>query len=310
MPEVESAHRDAQQDFTELSGLAVDELWREARAESVDLRKEELASALLSVGARYNYGLPHGVCPDKAQIGNFWRGLQLQDLALAQACARGREAAWRAFMAASREPLTRAAVAITGSAAAGEELADSLWGEMFGLSERSGVRVSPLASYSGRGSLMGFLRATLAQRNVDRHRRTHRETALPSGDLPAAPSTPRPEPDAVSRVGAALREMLGMIDAEERFLLSAWFLDQRTLLDISRIVRVHEATVSRRLQRLTARLHKELLARLQASGMSRAAAEEALRIDPRDVDINLRGLLQASRPGAFQEKDEKKGGAT
>ena len=95
---------------------------------------------------------------------------------------------------------------------------------------------------------------------------------------------------------------MGTLESEERFLLSAWFLDQRTLLEISRMLRVHEATVSRRLQRLTARLHKDLLKNMQASGMSKAAAEEALGTDPRDVDINLRALLQNSQPAAFLEQ--------
>jgi RNA polymerase sigma-70 factor, ECF subfamily len=279
----------------------IDELWQEARCESVDLRRDEFAGALLAVGNRHNFGLPAGLNAGPAQIGNFLRALQLQDLALAQACALGRDTAWREFMVRFRDPLTRAAIAMTGSEAAGEELADSLWPEMFGLNERAGQRVSPLAGYSGRGSLIGFLRATLAQRNVDRHRRTHRETELPAGDLPAMPQEAAPEPRAVSQVLAALKETLGILDAEERFLLSAWFLDRRTLLEISRVIRVHEATVSRRMQRLTSRLRTQLLERLQANGMSRTAAEEALGIDPRDVDINLRSLLQASRSETFLE---------
>jgi RNA polymerase sigma-70 factor (ECF subfamily) len=288
--------------FTELSGLSIDEFWQEARCESVDLRPDEFAGALLAVGNRYNFGLAAGLTAGRAQIGNFLRGLQLQDLALAQACALGRDAAWREFMARYREPLTRAATAMTGSEAAGEELADSLWPEMFGLSERGGQRVSPLARYSGRGSLTGFLRATLAQRNVDRHRRTRRETDLPSTELPAAAAAVVPEAGAVAQVCTALRETLGTLDAEERFLLSAWFLDGRTLLEISGVIRVHEATVSRRIQRLTARLRAELLGRLQSNGMSRVAAEEAMGVDPRDVDINLRGLLQASRSETFSGK--------
>ena len=304
MPAIGTTQRDAEHYFHELSGLSVAELWQEAHAESVELRVDELAGALVGVGVRYNYGLPAGTSAGRTQIANFVRGLQLRDLALAQACALGRDAAWRAFMSGFREPLTRAAAAITGSASAGEELADSLWGEMFGLSERDGTRVSPLAGYSGRGSLMGFLRATLAQRNVDRHRRTHRETALPNADIPAQAVTAVPESGAIALVAAALREMLAAVDAEDRFLLAAWFLDQRTLLDISRVIHVHEATVSRRMQRLTARLHKDLLARLESAGMSGAAAEEALRIDPRDFDINLRSLLQASKSGAFPEKGD------
>ena len=111
-----------------------------------------------------------------------------------------------------------------------------------------------------------------------------------------------PETGAKIRICAALRDTLGTLDAEERLLLSAWFLDERTLLEISKIIHVHEATVSRRMQRLTARLREELLGRLQSNGMSRAAAEEALGIDPRDVDINLRTLLQASRTESFSGK--------
>ena len=301
-PAVSSSSLDATQGFTELSGLSIDELCREAHCESVDLRPDEFASALLAAGNRYNFGLAAGLNAGRAQIGNFLRELQLQDLALAQACALGRDAAWHQFMARFRDPLTRAAVAMAGSEAAGEELADSLWPEMFGLNERGGQRVSPLASYSGRGSLLGFLRTTLAQRNVDRHRRTHRETELPERELPAAQEEAVPEPAAVSQVRAALEETIRTLDAEQRFLLSAWYLDQRTLLEISKILGVHEATVSRRMQKLTSRLHEDVLAKLQTNGMSRAAAEEALGIDPRDVDINLRSLLQASRSETFSRK--------
>lgn len=287
-----------------MSGLSIDEFWTDARCEAVDLARDEFASALLAVGNRYNFGLAAGLSAGRAQIGNFLRGLQLPDLALAQACALGRDAAWREFIARYRESLTRAATAMTGSQAAGEELVDSLWPEMFGLNERGGQRVSPLAGYSGRGSLAGFLRATLAQRNVDRHRRMGRETAFPSRELAAAVAETGPEPRALAQLSAALKETLATLDSEERFLLSAWFLDQRTLLEISKVIRVHEATVSRRMQRLTVRLRDELLRSLQSRGMSRAAAEEVMGVDPRDIDINLRGLLQASRTETFSGKGE------
>ena len=101
---------------------------------------------------------------------------------------------------------------------------------------------------------------------------------------------------------AALSQTLARLESEERFMLSAWFLDQRTLLEISRVLRVHEATVSRRVQRLTARLHDELLKNLEDSGMSKAAALEALGVEPGDLDINLRKLLQSSRAQTFPER--------
>jgi len=286
----------------ELSGLTIDEFWREADADSVGLGKNELATVLLAIGVKYNYGLAPGVQATRAQVAAFWRTLQLRELALAHACALGRDVAWQQFMASYREPLTQAAIGITGSAVMGRELADSLYSEIFGLTERDGQRRSPLAFYSGRGSLKGFLRATLAQRNVDHHRRTSRETQLTVEDLAAASPAPIPNPDLLSRLGASLTATLRVIEPEERFLLSAWFLDRHTLLEIAQILRVHEATVSRRVKRLTSSLRKELLRKLRASGMSRSAAEEALGTDPRDLDINLRSLLQTSQPAAFLQQ--------
>jgi RNA polymerase sigma-70 factor, ECF subfamily len=295
----ESIEQNSELRFHEVSGISIDEFWQASGSATVGLGKAELAGILLAIGLKYNYGMAPGISASQAQIAAFWRSLQLPDLALAQACALGLEAAWARFMTLYREPLTQAAIGITGSAAMGHELADSLYSEMFGLTEREGERRSPLAYYSGRGSLKGFLRASLAQRHVDAHRRTQRETSLPAGELATTPVAPATPPDVVERLKSSLAATLGRLDAEERFVLSAWFLDRRTLLEISRTLRVHEATVSRRIGRLTDRLHRELLANLQGSGMSRAAAIEALGADPRDININLRSLLQTSSSRAF-----------
>ncbi len=297
-----SSAQNPESHFYEVCGLSIDEFWHSADASSVGLAKTELAQVLLTVGLKNNYGMASGVSASRAQIAAFWRALQLPDLALAHACALGREAAWDRFISLYREPMTQAAIGITGSAATGHELADSLYSEMFGLTERDGRRCSPLAYYSGRGSLKGFLRASLAQRHVDHHRRAGRETPLPAGELAAAPVAPATSPDVLARLQDSLAATLSRLDPEERFVLSAWFLDRRTLLEISRTLRVHEATVSRRIGRLTDRLHKELLASLQASGMSQAGAEEALGTDPRDMNINLRRLLQTSSSRAFPEQ--------
>ncbi|MGA3025023.1 MAG: sigma-70 family RNA polymerase sigma factor [Bryobacteraceae bacterium] len=297
-----SAIAEPESQLAELSSLTIEELYRAADAESVGLTKHELAGALLAIGIKCNYGLAPGVHANRVQVGAFWRALQLRDLALAQACALGRGVAWQRFLSRYREPLTQAAIGITRSATSGSELADSLYSEMFGLTERDGQRRSPLTSYSGRGSLMGFLRATLAQRNAGQHRRTSREVPLAVEDLPAASPAPTPSANVLSRLGDSLAATLLSLTAEERFLLSAWFLDRRTLAEIAQVLRVHESTMSRRIKRLTSSLRKGLLANLQKSGLSRPAAEEALGTDPRDLNINLRSLLQASSPAAFLQQ--------
>ncbi len=288
----------------------LDELFRASEAASCALTPEEFAHALAAVGARHNFNQTPGTHPDQAQKAAFFRGLRLPEFALAQACALGRDAAWQRFLAQYRAPLTQAAIAITGSATLGHDLADSLYSDLFGLSERNGERRSPLASYSGRGSLLGWLRTTLAQRHIDHHRRTHRESPLETAPEPAA-ATPPAAPE-VTHLSAAVSRTLAALPPDDRFLLSAYFLDQQTLAAIGRLLRVHEATISRRIKRLTEDLRKQLLRNLQSGGLSKRAAEEALGADPRDLELNLRALLQTSQsqPFSVQQPMEQPRGST
>ena len=262
-----------------LPEVLCEELWRAAGAELVEVSKAEFAEALETIGARDNFGLDRDKHANRRQREAFWRALHLDELATARGCALGRESAWRRFLAQYREPLTRAAVEMTGSAALGEELASALYSELFGLTEREGRRWSPLLGYSGRGSLMGWLRAILAQRRVDQYRKIGRETEL--GEIePAAAVSEQIEPERLEDLRMALKKTLSEASAEERFLLSAYYLDQHTLDEISRVLRVHVATISRKLKRATERLRKQLLRALIARGLSRRAAEEARGPDP------------------------------
>jgi RNA polymerase sigma-70 factor (ECF subfamily) len=269
-----------------------EELWLTSQAETLQLTRPEFAAKLTALGSKYNYGLRVEAVPTATDIASFFRALHLSDLALAYACALGRDTAWQRFFALYRAPLTQAAIAITGSSTLGHDLADSLHSQLFGLTERDGQRRSPLDSYSGRGSLMGWLRTTLAQRHVDHHRRTHRESPLEAQDPPAPPTAATPSPVATDKLQTAIEDTLQTLSPEGRFLLSSYFLDQRTLHEIAQVLRVHEATISRKLKRLTADLRKHLLKSLQSAGLSKRAAEEALGTDPRDLTINLRNLLQ------------------
>jgi RNA polymerase sigma-70 factor (ECF subfamily) len=192
------------------------------------------------------------------------------------------------------------AVSITGSATLGQDLADSLYAELYGLRETGGERRSPLASYSGRGSLPGWLRTTLVQRWRDHHRRTHRETPLDNPDSPAP--EPAQIPAALAQLKAAVACTLQGLSAEDRFLLAAYYLDRQTLLKIGQTLNVHEATISRRLKRLADSLHQQLIENLVSGGLSKAAAKETLGADPRDIEINLRELLQTSQINPFSSR--------
>jgi RNA polymerase sigma-70 factor (ECF subfamily) len=235
----------------------------------------------------------------------FWRDLKLEELALARACAAGHDAAWQAFLTRFREKLYDIARGITKEDSSARDLADSLYADLYGTSERDGCRVSRLNFYMGRGSLEGWLRTVLAQEFVNRYRKTKRLVSLEeqaedgvqfSAAAPSAPTSPLD-----SRLGAALDEALGQLADEDRLVLASYYLDDRTLTEIGRVVGVHESTISRRLEKLLKTLRKQVLAGLVSRGMNRGQAEEALEADVRYLQVDVTRKLQENRPAAFQQ---------
>ena len=289
-----------------VAGGLLDELWQECDAAAYGLEREQFNHLLERLGTAQNYGLAAGATASRQQQASFFRGLRLADLVLARACANGHEGAWEHFLALYRQPLLRAAIAIAGSETLGRDLADQLYAELYGLTARDGLRRSPLDSYKGRGSLIGWLRTTLAQRHVDHHRRTRRELPLddPSGfyEPPAAVPEPEKPPVELLLLGKAIEVALRRRAAEDRFLLAAYYIDGRTLLEIAGVLHVHEATVSRKLRRVTDDLRKQIVRNLQGFGLSKRAAQEALGADPRDLNLNLKKMLQIPPADTFQEK--------
>ena len=80
----------------------------------------------------------------------------------------------------------------------------------------------------------------------------------------------------------------------ERFLLAAYYIDGQTLLEIAPVLHVHEATVSRKLHRLVGGIRKQIVKNLLEYGLNKQAVQEMLGADPRDLDLNLRKILQVS----------------
>ncbi|MGA8152692.1 MAG: sigma-70 family RNA polymerase sigma factor [Terriglobales bacterium] len=285
------------------SGLesAVMELYSKSKAVEVGLTPEAFDQALREVAKKY---LPAG-CP-QTEIHKFWATLRLEELALARACAAGQERAWEVFLTRYREKLYDIAGYIAREASAARELADSLYADLYGTTLRDGQRTSKLASYTGRGSLEGWLRTVLAQEYVNRYRRQRRLVSLDEESEEGAQfaaATPEPVVVADSRVDAAVDEALAELVAEDRFILAAYFLDERTLAEIARTLHVHESTISRKLDKLAKTLRKRILAGLGRRGMSRQQAQEALEVDVRDLRVNIRGrLLQETPDPPFSEK--------
>ena len=246
-----------------------------------------------------------------AELEEFCLTLRIEDLVLARACAAGNERAWEVFMLRFREKLYDVARQITREDSSGRELADCIYAELYGTKVRDEERVSKLRFYNGRGSLDGWLRTVLAQEYVNTYRKQRRLVSLDEeseeGVQFAAPErneAPAADPALTRATDEALREL----SAEERFILSSYFLDNRTLADIARTLHVHESTISRKVEKLTKALRKQILKNLTKLGLSRRQAEEALSTDVRDLALDIRAsLAQDSLPGAFSEKGAKAG---
>jgi RNA polymerase sigma-70 factor (ECF subfamily) len=227
----------------------------------------------------------------------FLETLRLDDLVLARACARGNESAWDRFLNLYREKLYSTAAAIAREEPAGRELADSLYADLFGMRIRGdGCRISKLDSYLGRGSLEGWLRTVLAQEYVNRLRHQRKLIAFDESiDIRAEDvRSTGPEPHN-AEVAQATDAAFAALSSEERFLLAAYYLDGRTLAQIGSMLNVHESTISRRLEKITATLRKRIVARLCAAGISKRAAEEMLEVDVRDLGVDVRNRLAQER---------------
>ncbi|HEY7189758.1 MAG TPA: sigma-70 family RNA polymerase sigma factor [Vicinamibacterales bacterium] len=190
--------------------------------------------------------------PDRRQLEKYLDSLHLEDLALAWACAQGSDAAWEHVMREHRPALYRAADAIDPSS--GREIADSLWAELFGLTERDGERRSHFRYFHGRSTLATWLRAVLAQRHVDRIRSHRRLDVLPDDEsaaaLPAPAVTMNPARDrylAVMR--RAVLAAVAVLAPRDRLRLTCYYAQDLTLAQIGRALGEHEATVSRHLTR-------------------------------------------------------------
>jgi RNA polymerase sigma-70 factor (ECF subfamily) len=273
--------------------------------EKIGLTRESFSAILCDIGSKNATG-----ATSASEIRTFFLSLRIDELALARACAAGNNPAWEIFMTRYREKLYLSALRIAREDSAARELADTLYADLYGMATRDGQRVSKLASYSGRGSLEGWLRTVLAQEYVNRYRRTKRLVSLDEESEEGVQfRAPKPEPipaadrNLAESLAQATDEALSVLSAEDRMVLSAYYLDGRTLAEIARMLGVHESTISRKVDKLAKSLRKQIVAALVRRGMSRRQAEEALELDVRDLQVDIRRSLAQESPGtAFSEK--------
>jgi RNA polymerase sigma-70 factor, ECF subfamily len=270
----------------------------ESGAESYSITSQQFRAMVAAVVIRY------AARESEAERLELVTSLRVEELVLARACSAGNERAWSVFISRFRSALYATACRITRDETSGRELADGLHADLYGMPNNEARRVSKLDYYMGRGSLEGWLRTVLARQYIDRCRNHGREVSLDEQIEKGVAFSERPEPvapDADDRLSAAIAQTLIELADEERFLLASYFLDQRTLAAIGRQLGVHESTVSRKLERLTATLRKRIRNRLRSAGIdSRRCDELMLELDVRDIDVDVPGSLKQERSvGSF-----------
>ncbi|HET7107599.1 MAG TPA: sigma-70 family RNA polymerase sigma factor [Candidatus Acidoferrum sp.] len=289
---------------------------------------EALAASLYSQSAAARWGLSQAqfICglerslrkrfeqadPSPGRLEEYLLTLHLADLVLTTACIEGSETAWEYFVAEYRGYLRAAAGAITKSSRYGanpQELADSLFSDLFGLMDGKRGERSLFRYYHGRSSLKTWLRTVLAQRHVDYVRSRRRLDSLDAEDgealgLPPQRQQHPPLEDPhrahyLSCFSAALRHCLKLLPDGDRERLELYYVRQIKLAEIGRQLGEHESSVSRSLERIRQELRALAEQHLRdAYSLSDAEIQQCFEYAAEDVPIDFRQLFPEAKPGA------------
>jgi RNA polymerase sigma-70 factor, ECF subfamily len=248
--------------------------------------------------------------PSEREVSEFIDGLHADDLCLIIACEQGSETAWNELVTRFMATVRSAARGVAGSEDAAEDLAQSIWAELYGLKSRDGRASGKIGYYSGRGSLGGWLRAVVGQMAVDHHRKMARfvqseeEADLDrwSNDSDNEPvavalAVGNPELDFVAQtgaadVGSALTTAVEELAVEDRLLLKLYYLDGLKLREAGALLGVHEATASRRVSRVQQQIRKRVERLLRdRKGWTEAEVARGLSDHASRLETDLEALL-------------------
>jgi RNA polymerase sigma-70 factor len=240
----------------------------------------------------------------------YLTNLHLKDLALACACSAGHEAAWEHFIREHRPLLYRAADALAPGGAA-RDIADGLYGELFGLKERGGERQSLFRYFHGRSSLATWVRAVLAQRFVDRVRSERRIDPLSDAEsLSVPPSVPDPgQAQNLLVFQKAMAAAVARLSPRDRLRLSSYYAEELSLAQTGRLFGEHESTVSRQLARTRRLVRGDVEEQLLEAGLTGEEIEECFERateDAGDLDLDQIVRLHEDAPAGQVDAAERK----
>jgi RNA polymerase sigma factor (sigma-70 family) len=200
-----------------------------------------------------------------------------------------------------------------------EELADSLFAELYGLSAEK--RGSLLRYFHGRSSLKTWLRAVLAQRHVDKIRAGRKfealedEEGVDNAKLPVAARVLQVADPHRARYlltfTKALQTALENLDARDSETLRLYYAEGKKLAEIGRLLGEHESSVSRHLEKVRGNVRRAVEEILRGGsdavngdgrtgGLSEAEMALCFEYGAEDAPIDLNKLFPRSATGRVE----------
>jgi RNA polymerase sigma-70 factor len=221
------------------------------------------------------------------EIKSFLGEIQADDLFMALACANGSERAWWEFDQHHRAYLERVARHLASSESNAQDVVDTVYVELYGTRVVDGERVSKFATYSGRGSLRGWLRTVIWHSLVDLHRTSHDEVSLDEmtenvGEGYTHASFAEPalggEAEMLDHLTreryrkstlSAIENAFGSLDDHEKLLLLYYHVENMKLREIARLVEVETSPLRDWFQRKSATRETNPASRIHESTIMR-----------------------------------------
>ncbi len=256
-------------------------------------------------------------------IEDFIDKLQADDLCLIVACECGDQKAWNDLVERFTVTVRSAARTASSNEEGAEDLAQSIWAELYGLRVgKDGKPTGKLAYYSGRGSLAGWLRAVVAQLAVDQHRKQSRlvqteedsdfdriiQQGKDESNWSGHGGGVDPEREVSTKLAGAqmhkaLSAAIQQLSAEDRLLVKLYYFEGLKLHEAGALLGVHEATASRRLTRIYADLRERVEGILMAQGWTRPETKRAFSEVALHLEADIEPLLASK--GVLLEKENE-----
>jgi RNA polymerase sigma-70 factor len=283
-----SPQADINENLIEDCSSLIDEMFARCseNAPNFGVRQEYFVNSLRKTLLRF-LSAAHPVEPKIEEVKDFLGQIQAEDLFLALACAGGSERAWWEFDQQHRAYLERVARHLAKTEIDAQEVIDTVYVELYGTRVVDGERVSKFATYSGRGSLRGWLRTVIWHSLVDLHRASHDEVSLDEmtetiGEGMAHASFIEPPPggenEMIDRIAkeryrkatlSAIETAFANLDEHEKLLLLYYHVESLKLREIARLVENEASPLRGWFQRKSANREKEPSSRIHESTIMR-----------------------------------------